>query len=1168
MESRCFSPAATVLAPGISLIEASAGTGKTYTIAMLVLRFVVELDVAIEQLLIVTFTRAATEELKDRIRQRLAEAKSALTGRKDTVDGNVAHWLETLDMEPELIRKRLDRALLNIDQAGIFTIHGFCQRVLKEHALESGQLFDVALTDELALIKQSCADDFWRQQIYSRSRWEVSVLTSVYKTPDELLASIERVAPHVCVYPDAENLDVKLEALKQHAECARSGIDDAVLGLTARFDDGTFKSGYTGSFKHYCDELQSWLNGCGFGTPSPEAFECLTQRALLDALSGSKFKTTKAQTADERKAAYLAELAIDTAPFEALCNAFREVTLTLRRGLLEYLKLELDKRLMQANALSFDNLISHLSQALQGGKGERLIAELRQRFKAVLIDEFQDTDTSQWHIFSSLFAGSDQYLYLIGDPKQAIYKFRGADIFAYLAAQSQARHRFTLGQNWRSHPQLVQAVNRLFQRERAFVLDHVEFHAVQPGKSAENGALTQAGQMIPPMMLWQLPETESKTGYWSAGEAAKEIRKAVVNEILDLLNENYSFLPGGRKLQPGDIAILVRTNTQAGEYRDLLREVGVPVVINSTESVFATPEAAGLYCLLQALANPGDVSLLKQALTLDWFGLDGMALDRLGGDEILLDAWLARFAGYHQEWQQKGMMAMMLQLLAQERVGPNLSKTAMAERQLTNLHHLIELVQQAAVDHHLGIGKTLDWLSSAITGAARGMNSAENQQLRLECDDNAVQVITLHRSKGLEYPVVFCPTLWHRGDYINREKTIIQCHEQGRMIADLGSEHFEKRRARALTEELAEDVRIAYVALTRAQYRCYLVWADVRSEQCANASALAWLLEFAEAGFADQQAKFESLRNAEPTAFDYRLLTVSGSPERLYRQAPPAEPLQARLRNRSLHTPWQMSSYTALSSLSLQDAPEFPADKSGEAQIARDRSEPLLPRGAHVGNVVHELLETISFADLGQRADISLQREQTCRRYGLQLERPERLDELLQAVVTTPLSYSDETFRLINLKESCCLKEMPFYLSMRTMDASYINQILQDTSAFQPLNSKSLCGYLTGFVDLICEYQGRYYLMDYKTNDLADYSSQSLIDAMREHNYGLQYWLYSVVLHRYLHSRLPEYRFEKHFGGVCYLFVRGMQPGLAMSGVFRDRPELNRLQALAELFGS
>ncbi|MGZ8200841.1 MAG: exodeoxyribonuclease V subunit beta [Methylosarcina sp.] len=1169
MESCYFSPANTGLAKGINLIEASAGTGKTYTIAMLVLRFVVELDVAIDQLLIVTFTRAATEELKDRIRQRLAEAKRAVAGHGEVaIDGNVLNWLKSLEMEPDLIRKRLERALLNIDQAGIFTIHGFCQRVLKEHALESGQLFDVALTDELALIKQSCADDFWRQQIYRRPRWEISVLTPVYKTPDDLLSSVERVAPHVCVYPEAEDLNAKLNELKEHASRAQPGIEEAVKILTARFAEGKFKPSYVESFAHCSSELQNWLHGCDIGTPSIESFECLSQNGLLAALNGNKFRSTNTHTSDERKAAYLAELAIDTAPFDSLHKTFKDITLTLRRALLEYLRLELDKRLTQSNALSFDNLISRLSDALQGGKGIRLIDELRQRFRAVLIDEFQDTDTSQWHIFSSLFAASDQYLYLIGDPKQAIYKFRGADIFAYLSAQSQAQHRFTLGQNWRSHPQLVQAVNSLFLRERVFLLKDVEFHEVNPGKTAEEGALHLAGRMIPPMMIWQLPQADTKNGYWTAGKAAEEISKAVVNEVVELLNGDYKLIPQGKKLQPGDIAILVRTNTQAREYQALLRAVAVPSVINSTESVFTTQEAADLYCLLQAVAHPGDISLLKQALTLDWFGLDGLALYRLGNDELLLDAWLSRFAGYFQDWQQKGMMSMMFRLLAHERVGPNLAKTAMAERQLTNLHHLIELVQQAAADNHLGIDKTLDWLSSAITGANRGMNSAENQQVRLECDDDAVQVITLHRSKGLEYPVVFCPCLWQRSEYLNRDTGLIQCHEQGRMIADLGSEQFESRRAQALTEELAEDIRISYVALTRAKYRCYMTWADVRSENSANASALAWLLEFDEAGFSDQQAKFESLRRTVPAAFDYQLIAVPGSLDRFYRKPNPPDSLQARIRKRSLYTPWQMSSYTALSSLSLHDAPEFPTDKSGETQVFFDRSVLSLPRGAHVGNVVHELLEKNPFAGLAQRQDISLQRDRACRRYGLKLEHPELLDDLLQAVVTTPLSYSDEAFCLLNLKESRCLKEMPFYLQMRTMDASYINPILQDTPTFQPLSSKTLRGYLTGFIDLICEYQGRYYVMDYKTNDLDDYSSQSLTEAMREHNYGLQYWLYTVVLHRYLLNRLPEYRFEKHFGGIYYLFVRGMQPWSAMSGVFRDKPELNRIQALAELFGS
>jgi exodeoxyribonuclease V beta subunit len=226
-----------------------------------------------------------------------------------------------------------------------------------------------------------------------------------------------------------------------------------------------------------------------------------------------------------------------------------------------------------------------------------------------------------------------------------------------------------------------------------------------------------------------------------------------------------------------------------------------------------------------------------------------------------------------------------------------------------------------------------------------------------------------------------------------------------------------------------------------------------------------------------------------------------------------------------------------------------------------------LPRGAHTGNVVHELLENNAFIDLAKRKDISAQRDKACQRYGLKLEQPEMIDTLLQAVVATPLSDADSDFCLMNLEENRCLKEMPFYLSMQTMDASQINQILQDTAAFQSLDNKLMCGYLTGFIDLICEYKGLYYVMDYKTNSLPDYQNETLTLAMLEHNYGLQYWIYTVVLHRYLQNRLPDYDYETHFGGARYLFVRGMQPESAMSGVYQDRPDLVRVEALAALFG-
>ncbi|MDP3838901.1 MAG: UvrD-helicase domain-containing protein, partial [Methylococcales bacterium] len=340
MHTEYFDAATTELLQGINLIEASAGTGKTYAIAMLVLRFVVEQELAIDQILVVTFTKAATEELKDRIRSRLVEARNAINADDydEDTDETIVNWLDGLEIDLDLIKQRLDVALLNIDQASIFTIHSFCQRVLREHALESGQLFDAELTDDLASIKQACVDDFWREQIYSRNQWQVAVLTAHYATPDELLGSIEVVAAHITVYPAYENLDDALQALENAAALANAEMDNAVAALCTSFADGIFKDSYCSAFEEMMPLLTEWLRGQGTQVPDTNSLALLTDVGLEDGLNGNKFRANKNQTAAERKADYLATLSINTAPFDALAAAVQHVTLVLRRMLLEVLR--------------------------------------------------------------------------------------------------------------------------------------------------------------------------------------------------------------------------------------------------------------------------------------------------------------------------------------------------------------------------------------------------------------------------------------------------------------------------------------------------------------------------------------------------------------------------------------------------------------------------------------------------------------------------------------------------------------------------------------------------------------------------------------------------------------------------------------------------------------
>jgi exodeoxyribonuclease V beta subunit len=1144
----------------VNLIEASAGTGKTYAIAMLALRFIVEENIKINELLVVTFTKAATEELKDRIRARLAEAKRALIANNKDVGKEISAWLNSLSsLTAEEKKQRLDDALLNIDQASIFTIHGFCQLVLQERPLESGQLFTSELIDDIASVKQQCADDFWRRYIYPRSIWEASVLTASYKTPDALLTSIAYLPPHITIYPVHQDLDTALAALKQQADTAKNTLQNTIITLHRQFDEGKFKDKFIETFEHHANVLQAWLCNEDTQSPSKEAFALLTEQGLKEALNGNKFRTTKTQNGDDRKMEYLASLAIDTTPFDKLAATINNTTLSLRGTLLESLHTAIDKELQQRNELSFDSLITRLADALRNDGSDLLIKQLREDFKVALIDEFQDTDDSQWSIFRNLFAAPTQYLYLIGDPKQAIYKFRGADIYSYLDAKNCAEHQFTLGYNWRSHPQLVEAVNSLFRRPNPFFLEGLDFNAVKPGVSADKGNLVKDDQAIAPMMLWQIPQSEKSKGYWTAGEAGANIRNAIVSEIANLLTSDYRFQPENRSIQPKDIAILVRSNRQAREYQYALRVANIPSVLNSMESVFATQEATALYTLLRAISNPGNTALFKQAMTLTWFALDGQAFYQFINNEAAVDDGMGRFFSYYQQWQKSGLMAMMLEVLAQENIKANLSKTKLSERQITNIQHLLELLQQAAVEQRLNITKTVDYLQTAIAQAS----GSEDQQLRLESDENAVKIVTTHRSKGLEYYIVFCPYLWQRN---SGETSLVICHENGKMVADIGSENFSQRRQLALNEELAEDLRVLYVAVTRAKYRCYLVWADVRTEKLPNQSALAWLLEFADADFAMQQTKLQSFQTEFPLAFDYQLLDDPELLNSSYQKSFERLELQAKTRSRFLYTPWQMSSYTALSALTIQDVAELPEDKADEQQARPDAGQSLLPKGAQTGNVVHELLERHSFRQLAGHHDISVQRDKVCLRYGLRLEQPERLDELLHTIVSTPLSETDAAFCLMNVSDDRCLKELPFYLSLNTLDTRAMNSVLQDDPAFQALTSKQIAGYLTGFIDLVCEYQGRYYIMDYKTNTLSDYNDETILQAMREHNYGLQYWLYTLVLHRYLQIRLPDYSYQQHFGGVRYLFVRGMQVDVVMRGVYQYTPEIEKVNALVALF--
>ncbi|MFH0784591.1 MAG: exodeoxyribonuclease V subunit beta [Pseudomonadota bacterium] len=1173
-EFQLFDAARGELARGITLVEASAGTGKTYAITMLVLRSVVELHVPIDKILIVTFTKAATEELRQRIRSRLVEARNLFAGKGACVGGadeTLSSWAGTIDDRQKALHD-LQLALADIDRAGVFTIHGFCQRMLVEQALESGQLFDVELLSDIEHIRLQIAEDFWRSRIYYMAPLPCSLVIKDFPTPEQLLASVYEAKKENChIEPQIRPLEevfAKLDAaMARLATWWRQSGDELGNLFEKSLGLGHFKKPFSDAFDLWIGALQDFFSGNT--TTLPDKISLLSRQKIIGELNGQKIR------GDEKKLSYLAAWPLPEGEVEELLAAADELILTLRVELAERLRAEVMRRLERHGNIGFDDLITRLSRALQGERGLALRRLVGARYAIALIDEFQDTDGMQWHIFSSIFGDGEHALYLIGDPKQAIYKFRGADIHSYFLARKSAQQLLTLEKNYRSHPFLVGEVNRLFGSRISpfyFPPEILDYRPVVAGKSESDADLRRENESLAGMVYCTLAENEDDSaGRWSSGKASNRFIVFTVAEIaklLDPLSPVTLCSEEERLLAPHDIAVLVRSHRQAEAYRQALTEAGIPAVVGSRDSVFRTGECRDLLLLLQAIATPGDLVKLRTALTIPWFGFTGNDLYDLFHDEERFNHLYRRFLEYHQRWREQGLLAMMSRLLVGEEVMVTLASGKLAERAIANISHLLELIQEEESSENLGMSQVVQWLLRMTLDDS----GTENTELLLESDEEAVRIVTMHGAKGLEYPVVFCPFLWYRSDSLSSEKYQISGHDDDhRLVVDLGSARFSERREKAVGEQMAEDLRLLYVAVTRAKIRCYIMWADVKAHSpVADSfnSALGYLL-FSEGALPchEQQQTFQTLMQDHPL----QLVTIEGD------EPPPAARVKGRPQElcplmpstRSLYTDWQMSSYSALAMLSeYAEEIEITASSGG-----RTIPMPGLPAGASFGNVVHDILDELSFAALARRdKENLLPLQQKCLRYGVGAD-PAEVGRLLQQVVTTPLlpAACSDNFSLAMLDEDKCLKEMGFCFHLGLLTTKRINTILAGEPTFVPLGHKTMRGYLTGFIDLICEFAGKYYVLDYKTNFLGDalddYHPGKLPAAMQAHNYGLQYWIYTLVLHRHLQNLFDDYCYQDHFGGVMYLYVRGMTPDIAGSGVFAALPDYDKLVALGQAVG-
>jgi exodeoxyribonuclease V beta subunit len=1094
------------LPSGVTVLEASAGTGKTYTIAALAARYVAD-GMPLERMLLITFTRVATGELRDRVRERLVVCEEQLSrvldGVLDPGADEVVKLLATgTEEEVERRRDRLVRAIANFDAATIATTHGFCQEVLAELGTLGDLEPETEFVEDVSDLIEEVLDDLYVRRFQKRGG-----------------APFDRA---------------------QALRIARAAVDNPG------------------------DELEP-------------------HDAPHDSVAAMRFR---------------------------LAHAVRD---------------ELERRKRQMAIMTYDDLLTRLNSTLGGPTGPAAAARLRDRYRVVLVDEFQDTDPVQWQILYRAFIHAGVTLVLIADPKQAIYAFRGADVYAYLVAAQTASKRATLQVNRRSDQALLNAYDALFGGAR---LGHegIVYRKVTAAPAHQEprliGAPTRAPLRIRVVSRDEPTIERTPKGLLRAPAVRGYIAQDLAADIVALLSSDAHIecrdpdgTPAGRgPICAGDVAVLVRTHSHADLIRSALDDAQVPAVINGAGSVFSTASAREWLRLLEAIDRPAMSSRARIAALTPFIGWSAERIAVAGEDEW--EHVHRRLHRWSRILREHGVAELTEAIMIDEDLPTRVLGSPDGERRLTDVRHLAQLLHQTAAAEKLGVTALRGWLSQQMVAAEREEGEEERTR-RLESDAQAVQILTIHRSKGLEFPIVYCPFLWSPG-WTPSDPEPVFFHDPAlgdRRTIDVGLDGpgFRKHRAQNLIEERGEELRLAYVALTRAKLQAVIWWAGAWDSQHSPLGRLL-LCRDADGNVAPDGgttipqdktvlARLDQLAGEAPDCIGVERATI-GDQRSLRPPMTTPTHLTAAQFERTLDLRWRRTSYSDITAAAheqlvasepeepiLTDEPSTPSPlPAAAAPDGLDLPSPMrdLPVGVQFGTIVHRVLEATEFdaEDLERELDAQIDGVRMRRR--LDLDTSHAIDGL-RAAIETPLGDAVGGIRLRDVPRRDRLDELEFelplvggddpsgQLTLRAVAAALRTHLPGDDPLAgyaarleDPALRSAVRGFLTGSIDLVARLPGpRFAIVDYKTNwlgpideplTLGHYQPDRLAAEMGRAHYALQALLYSVALHRYLRWRLRGYDPEAHLAGMLYLFLRGMAgastPVIAGSptGVFAWHP--------------
>lgn len=1167
---------------GAKLIEASAGTGKTYTITTLFLRLLLEKKVSIDRVLVVTFTVAATEELRIKLSARLHLANQWLR-YPDSIDEKVDPTLAELisSADKQHARVLVGDAVARLDDLSVYTIDAMCLRILQDFAFESGLPMRIEMIADDTDIRHDVVRDYWRLVLGSGDGFQIDNLLALARSPDDLLRKLNDLLRRrdIDIVPaiDIELVKRVSEDVKDHyrkiVHCWKNN-QRRIQEIFSDEPEALNKNTYRDSTKK---RLMDWLKTLSDKLPSTvdEKFHLLTISTL--AAKTKKGKVTP------------------THQFFELCDGFEDKFNTYSKyckmaavnTARDYLIKAIDRYKADRGLIHFEDMRTRLDAVLKSNAGADLAAKIRTQWQFALIDEFQDTDAEQFRIFSALYANQPQCgFFMIGDPKQAVYSWRGADVFTYMKAVDQTADSYTLGTNWRSSPAMVNAVNCLFQStSNSFIFEKIPFHPVDASPSNNDLALIRDGAEVAPL---RFSVFERATQEQIAIACASDIAQLLV----DGRDEKAQIKSVG--VAPADIAILVRSHAEATMMQQALRAHGVSSVSMPNQSVFQSVEASELHQVLQAMAYPAQEGALRAALVTELLGYNSRDMELLLLDELRWEQLIDHFIHARELWLERGFMYALQVLLADLGVAKRILQGADGEQRMTNLLQLAELLQIKAreiASHE----ELMLWLRKQIDHARAGDDAL---LLRLESDEDLVQIVTMHKSKGLEYPVVYMPFPMALNTGGNRDGEFIVYHnrENYRATVDLGSEEISEAKAKRLEESLSEELRLLYVAVTRSKSACVLYWGNARN---INSSALKHLLyqDFSKLDYESIRSGLSELVLRGDGCIEMTDMVVHESVR--FDDVRTARPLALPGYTSYINRRWGLNSYTGLLRGKDADMPDHdelsePVDQPLDEMIAEselavtaeEQEISMLPAGARTGQLLHEIFEFMDFTDTAKLDSLI---EMSMLRHGQLPSAKESKNTdwapvikkiIINSLAATLMVGRDDAksvgkLRLQEIENKDRLNEMEFFFAVSNLEPGPLDQLLSAYPSYKNaasgLKFSAFEGLMQGFIDMVIRKDNRYCIVDYKSNWLGEtkqhYSQDKLSAAISSHRYHLQYLIYTVALHRYLGKRLSDYDYNTHFGGVYYLFVRGMRPDSA-NGVWFDKPPLELINKLDMLMST